>query len=623
MRKTCMRWRISILCSLALLVGIVDASAQPVVDARSIQLGLAGARCGIRAKAGSPEGVETAPVCTQYLNITDGQWWRKVSGTGNTGWVLASAPAGSDTQVQFNDGGAFGADSTFTFNKTTDVLGVNNIASQAGTAFTLAATAPASGGTGGAAGVGITATASHAVIGSGAGYNAGGSFTFTAGNAVGQTSGNANGGGFTVTTGNAAGSSGTPSAGSFTLTGGAGVNGLTSAGGSFTFTGGAGSPGGSFSVTGGAARTGATGGSITLAGGGAVGGASSTTSGSVTVKSGDVQNTSGTVTITTGAFPASYPSPGTLITIKPSTPTTADATSASTGAGVSVEGGPGQANTNSPGNATAGTGGVLNLLGGIGGNVTTNGNTRNGGGGGALNAIAGDGGNATGSSGTRNGGNGGDATFGSGSGGTGATSNGSAGVVIFKIGTTEAARFNTSANFGIGTGATVSARLHAISTTEQLRLGYDASNYLSATVGSSGGVTFDATGSGAAFTFSDGVTLSSSMTNAGATLRTGVISPTQLTADTDNWNPTGLATANVIRIDVDAAHNLTGLAAQASGTMLLLYNTTAFTVTLKHDVTSTAANRFYAPGDADYSLTAHESVWIRYDGTHARWTIVR
>jgi hypothetical protein len=31
-------------------------------------------------------------------------------------------PAGSDTEVQFNDGNLFGADSTFTFNKATDTL---------------------------------------------------------------------------------------------------------------------------------------------------------------------------------------------------------------------------------------------------------------------------------------------------------------------------------------------------------------------------------------------------------------------------------------------------------------------------------------------------------------------
>jgi hypothetical protein len=36
-------------------------------------------------------------------------------------------PGGADTQVQFNDGGSFGGDTTFTFNKTTDTLFVKNI----------------------------------------------------------------------------------------------------------------------------------------------------------------------------------------------------------------------------------------------------------------------------------------------------------------------------------------------------------------------------------------------------------------------------------------------------------------------------------------------------------------
>ena len=67
---------------------------------------------------------------------------------------------------------------------------------------------------------------------------------------------------------------------------------------------------------------------------------------------------------------------------------------------------------------------------------------------------------------------------------------------------TERMRVNSSGDVGIGT-STVSARLHTISTTEQLRVGYDASNYYSTTVGSTGAVTFDAVGSGARFIFSD------------------------------------------------------------------------------------------------------------------------
>jgi len=53
---------------------------------------------------------------------------------------------------------------------------------------------------------------------------------------------------------------------------------------------------------------------------------------------------------------------------------------------------------------------------------------------------------------------------------------------------------NLSGNVAIGSHSTISAKLHVIETTEQLRLGYDSSNYLSATVGSSGDVTLTPSG---------------------------------------------------------------------------------------------------------------------------------
>jgi hypothetical protein len=65
---------------------------------------------------------------------------------------------------------------------------------------------------------------------------------------------------------------------------------------------------------------------------------------------------------------------------------------------------------------------------------------------------------------------------------------------------------SSTGSLGLGIGSnTASARIHAISTTEQLRVGYDTSNYASATVGSTGTVTLDAVGSGAKFVFSDAV----------------------------------------------------------------------------------------------------------------------
>jgi len=63
---------------------------------------------------------------------------------------------------------------------------------------------------------------------------------------------------------------------------------------------------------------------------------------------------------------------------------------------------------------------------------------------------------------------------------------------------------NKSGNLVIG-GVAASARLHLISTTEQLRVGYDATNYFSVTVGSTGSVTTALTGTSPINIFSQAI----------------------------------------------------------------------------------------------------------------------
>lgn len=75
---------------------------------------------------------------------------------------------------------------------------------------------------------------------------------------------------------------------------------------------------------------------------------------------------------------------------------------------------------------------------------------------------------------------------------------------FFSFSPTPAMRVLANNKGGIGIGSSdPSAVWHVIGTAEQERLGYDGSNYVSTTVGSTGGVTFDAVGSGSKFTFSD------------------------------------------------------------------------------------------------------------------------
>jgi hypothetical protein len=60
------------------------------------------------------------------LNYADGILYYKTS-SNTLGTILTSTPGGLDTEVQFNDGGSFGGDSGFTYNKTTETISVTNV----------------------------------------------------------------------------------------------------------------------------------------------------------------------------------------------------------------------------------------------------------------------------------------------------------------------------------------------------------------------------------------------------------------------------------------------------------------------------------------------------------------
>jgi hypothetical protein len=110
----------------------------------------------------------------------------------------------------------------------------------------------------------------------------------------------------------------------------------------------------------------------------------------------------------------------------------------------------------------------------------------------------------------------------------------------------------------------------------------------------------------------------------GAVSYTGVISPTQIAATTNDWNPTGLSTCNLIRLSTDATRSLTGLVAQPAGRRITLCNIGSQICTLVHDngVNSTAANRFLVASSTSLNLNPNASVDIWYDLTSARWRVI-
>ena len=58
---------------------------------------------------------------------------------------------------------------------------------------------------------------------------------------------------------------------------------------------------------------------------------------------------------------------------------------------------------------------------------------------------------------------------------------------------------------------------------------------------------------------------------------------------------------------------ITGIAAPVSERTVILENVGAFDLVLKHDATSTAANRFYCPNDTDLTLQKDSAVVLEYD----------
>jgi hypothetical protein len=96
--------------------------------------------------------------------------------------------------------------------------------------------------------------------------------------------------------------------------------------------------------------------------------------------------------------------------------------------------------------------------------------------------------------------------------------------------------------------------------------------------------------------------------------------PTTLSQFTSDQNDLSLGTGGIIRISAAAARNITGFAGGSSGDARLLVNVGSFTITLKHQSTSSAAaNRIIGGNAADVEIPTQGSMVVYYDGTDSRW----
>lgn len=101
----------------------------------------------------------------------------------------------------------------------------------------------------------------------------------------------------------------------------------------------------------------------------------------------------------------------------------------------------------------------------------------------------------------------------------------------------------------------------------------------------------------------------------------GDITPTTLSGNVNDYNPTGLSTAAVLRLSSDTTpRTITGLQGGADGRILFLINVGAtYNVVLADEsASSSAANRF-SFGGTDFKLAPKRGLLIIYDSTANLW----
>lgn len=102
----------------------------------------------------------------------------------------------------------------------------------------------------------------------------------------------------------------------------------------------------------------------------------------------------------------------------------------------------------------------------------------------------------------------------------------------------------------------------------------------------------------------------------------GDISPAQITADQNDYNPTGLSSASTLRLDTDASRTITGLQGGADGRIIIIHNIGSNNLILADENTSSAAaNRFAFT--TDVVLQTDNGLIIQYDSTSSRWRGLR
>jgi hypothetical protein len=127
-----------------------------------------------------------------------------------------------------------------------------------------------------------------------------------------------------------------------------------------------------------------------------------------------------------------------------------------------------------------------------------------------------------------------------------------------------------------------------------------------------------------AFTWTGIHTFSSTVNLANRLVLASIITAT-VSSDQDDWSPTGISGANVVRINCTSTSEITGIdASQSGGRVLVLINVGSAPVNFggNGDTSSAAANRFIWANSNGIGLSVGGAVVIWYDATSSRWRAI-
>lgn len=97
------------------------------------------------------------------------------------------------------------------------------------------------------------------------------------------------------------------------------------------------------------------------------------------------------------------------------------------------------------------------------------------------------------------------------------------------------------------------------------------------------------------------------------------LTPTALAADQNDYNPTGLSDAGVLRLAGTAARNITGLATGSDGGFLVVENVGSFALTFVDSSSSSLAANRLSLGGQNRVLLPGKCLWLIYDGATSAW----